>query len=400
MNILFLTITRFNDVEDKGIYTDLIRKFRDEGHKVYVVTPLERRYKQITSLRENKGIYILGVQTLNIQKTNIIEKGIATILVEYQFLNAINKYINNIKFDLVLYSTPPITFTKAIKAIKKRDNSFSYLLLKDIFPQNAVDINLMKKDGFLHKIFIKKEKKLYQASDFIGCMSPANVKFVLDNNPFINPNQIEVNPNSIDIKEFKAIDRNEIRRKYSIPENRLVFVYGGNLGKPQGIGFLIECLKANANRDDAYFIIAGSGTEYSKINNWIIEEKPSNIKLFEFLPRNEYDNLIQACDVGLIFLDNRFTIPNYPSRLLAYLSNKMPIFAATDINTDIGKIAEDNGYGFWCESRRVEDFNNILEKYISMNTEDLKSIGEKGYEFLKNNYTSDISYNVIIKHIQ
>lgn len=400
MNILFLTITRFNDVEDKGIYTDLMRKFRDEGHNVYVVTPLERRYKQKTSLRENHGISILGVKTLNIQKTNLIEKGIATLLVEYQFLNAINKYIDNIKFDLVLYSTPPITFTKVIKSIKRRDNSFSYLLLKDIFPQNAVDINLIKENGLLHKLFTKKEKKLYKESDFIGCMSPANVNYVLKHNPFINPNQIEVNPNSMDLKGFNAVDRSEIRKKYSIPENKLIFVYGGNLGKPQGIDFLIECLKANANRNDAYFIIAGSGTEYSKLYNWIAQEKPSNIKLFDFLPRNEYDNLIKACDAGMIFLDNRFTIPNYPSRLLAYLENKMPILAATDINTDIGKIAEENGYGFWCESRNVEDFNNILEKYIRMSAEDLKSMGEKGYEFLKNNYTSEISYNAIIKHLQ
>lgn len=78
----------------------------------------------------------------------------------------------------------------------------------------------------------------------------------------------------------------------------------------------------------------------------------------------------------------------------------MPILAATDINTDIGKIAEENGYGFWCESRNVEDFNNILEKYIIMSAEDLKSKGEKGYDFLKNNYTSEISYNAIIKHLQ
>ena len=400
MNILFLTITRFNDVEDKGIYTDLMRKFRDEGHNVYVVTPLERRYKQKTSLRENHGISILGVKTLNIQKTNLIEKGIGTLLVEYQFLNAINKYIGNIKFDLVLYSTPPITFTKVIKSIKRRDNSFSYLLLKDIFPQNAVDINLIKENGLLHKLFTKKEKKLYKESDFIGCMSPANVNFVLKNNPFINPNQIEVNPNSMDLKEFNSVDRSEIRRKYSIPENILTFVYGGNLGKPQGIDFLIECLKANANRNDAYFIIAGSGTEYSKLYNWIIEEKPSNIKLFDFLPRNEYDNLIQACDVGLIFLDNRFTIPNYPSRLLAYLSNKMPIFAATDINTDIGRIAEENEYGFWCESRNVEDFNNILEKYIRMNPDVIKSMGDKAYKYLLENYSIQKTYDAIVSHIK
>lgn len=144
--------------------------------------------------------------------------------------------------------------------------------------------------------------------------------------------------------------------------------------------------------------IAGSGTEYSKLYNWIIEEKPSNIKLFDFLPINEYDNLIQACDIGLIFLDNRFTIPNYPSRLLAYLSNKMPIFAATDINTDIGRIAEENEYGFWCESSNVVDFNNILQKYIDMDLERLKSMGEKGYKYLLENYRIEVSYNSIIKH--
>jgi hypothetical protein len=400
MNILFITIARFNDVEENGIYTDLIRKFRDEGNNVYVVTPLERRYKQKTSLLENKGIHILGVNTLNIQKTNFIEKGIATILVEYQFKYAINKYIKGVRFDLILYSTPPITFTKAIKAIKFRDKSFTYLLLKDIFPQNAIDINLIRKNSFIHKLFIKKEKKLYEVSDIIGCTSPANISFVLKNNPEVIKEKLEINPNSIEISKPKDVDIKIIRDKYCIPEKSRIFVYGGNLGKPQGIDFLIECLKANIYREDAFFVIVGAGTEYQKIKNWIDSNKPNNIILINYLPVNEYDNLVKACDVGLIFLDNRFTIPNYPSRLLAYLENKMPILAATDINTDIGKIAEENGYGFWCESRNVEDFNNILEKYIRMSAEELKSMGEKGYDFLKNNYTSEISYKAIIKHLQ
>lgn len=83
---------------------------------------------------------------------------------------------------------------------------------------------------------------------------------------------------------------------------------------------------------------------------------------------------------------------------MAYLSNKMPIFAATDINTDIGRIAEENEYGFWCESSNVVDFNNILQKYIDMDLERLKSMGEKGYKYLLENYRIEVSYNSIIKH--
>ncbi|WP_435524943.1 hypothetical protein [Chryseobacterium indoltheticum] len=113
---------------------------------------------RIQKLYQDNGATILRVKTFNVLKTNIIEKGIGTLAIEYQYLNAIKKYLQNTKFDLVLYSTPPITFVKVIKYIKNRDGAFSYLLLKDIFPQNAVDMKMLKKDGVLHKMFLKKEK--------------------------------------------------------------------------------------------------------------------------------------------------------------------------------------------------------------------------------------------------
>lgn len=75
MNIIFLTLVRIADIEERGIYQDLIRKFRDEGHQVYIVSPNERRLGLPTSLVESQGVHILNVKTLNIQKTNIIEKG-------------------------------------------------------------------------------------------------------------------------------------------------------------------------------------------------------------------------------------------------------------------------------------------------------------------------------------
>ena len=71
MNILFITISRITDINERGIYTDLIRKFRDEGHKIVIVTPSERRYNIQTNFSTKDGVQILNVKTLNIQKTNI-----------------------------------------------------------------------------------------------------------------------------------------------------------------------------------------------------------------------------------------------------------------------------------------------------------------------------------------
>jgi glycosyltransferase involved in cell wall biosynthesis len=292
-----------------------------------------------------------------------------------------------------------------VKYLKKKNpQAITYLQLKDIFPQNAVDIGMFGEKSLFYWYFRRKEKALYNVSDYIGCMSPANVDFVLKHNPEIDAKRVEVAPNSIELqeerKEFADLGQRKaaryyIRKKYDLPTDKPIFVYGGNLGKPQGIDYLVKCLEVNKERLDCYFVVVGSGTDYNLISDWYENNKNKNVKLMGFLPKEDYDMLVKYCDVGLIFLDHRFTIPNYPSRLLSYLENKMPVICATDVNTDIGKIAEENGYGYWCESVKPEDFTALVDKMLAS---DRKAMGEKGYQFLKENYLVEHTYNAIMKH--
>lgn len=402
MNILFLTLNRVSDLSERGIYTDLMREFICHGHRVYMVVPAERRFHESTSIKESCGAQILRVKTLNIQKSNVVEKGIGTLLLEMQYQCAIKRYWKDIRFDLILYSTPPITFNRVISSQKKRCKAKSYLLLKDIFPQNAVDLGMFSKRSLIYRLFRKKEEVLYQISDFIGCMSPANVDYVLTHNPEIKADRVEICPNSIKLLEkplMASTARKNILQKLHIPINKTLFIYGGNLGRPQGLIFLLDVIAANEERNDSYFIIVGSGTEYGKIKSWFEANHPDNSMLLSSLPKKEYDDLVKACDVGLIFLDKRFTIPNYPSRLLSYLENRMPVLLATDLNTDIGRIAERNGYGFWTENGNLDTFMEMVDS-LSADREKIKVMGEKGYEYLKSNYTVERGYRMIMKHFE
>ena len=403
MNILFLTMSpQLLDVKKHGIYTDLVRKFIAEGHGVYIIVPFERRTGKKTAFYSQDSVNIIGVRTLNLTKANVIEKGIGQVLLESQFKAAFKKYLVDVRFDLILYSTPPITFSSVIAYVKRQNPmAVSYLMLKDIFPQNAVDIGMMTKTGIkglLYKSFRKKERQLYKVSDWIGCMSPANVKYIIKHNPEVDASKVEVCPNSYEIVPVtQKTDRNAILQKYGLPADKPIFVYGGNLGKPQGIPFLIECLKANTERNDCHFVVVGSGYEYPKIEKWVNDEKPKAVSLFNHLPKEDYDQLADACDVGMIFLDYRFTTPNYPSRLLPYLMAKKPIIACTDPNCDTGSIAEENGYGFWCPSNSVEAFTKIVDRML---TSDLKEMGVKGYQFYLDNYTVEHTYQAIVKHLR
>lgn len=397
MDIIFLTLAEIKSVEDRGIYQDLLRKFRNEGHKVTIVTPVQRRLGIETNIRVKDGVSILQVKTLNIQKANIFEKGIGTIALEYQYLAAIKKFCGEQPFDLVLYSTPPITLVKVIEYIKRRDGAFSYLLLKDIFPQNAVDMGMIRKNGFVHRSFRNKEIKLYEISEVIGCMSPKNVKFVLDHNPKIKAEKLEVNPNSIEPKyfEYPASHLAKIREKYELPLNKKILVYGGNLGKPQGLDFLLDTINAYKN-PKAFFLIVGDGTEYERIKEWFTVHKPSNAKLIAKLPKDDYDILLSACTIGLIFLDRNFVIPNFPSRLLSYLEMGKPIICATDPNTDIGDIVQHHVCGYKVLAGDVETMVKTMDKLIS---DDIAGYSDACRRLLETEYHVDKSYQLIMNRM-
>ena len=208
---------------------------------------------------------------------------------------------------------------------------------------------------------------------------------------------MEICPNCIEIQDVSITQeqRQEIRNKYGIPLNMKVFVYGGNLGKPQGIPFFIDCLKTQVNVKEAFFLIVGGGTEFFQLQHFMDEYHPENMKLLPKLPKEDYEKMVSACDVGMIFLDHRFTIPNFPSRILSYMQAGLPVLAVTDPNTDIGRTIENAGFGWWSESNDIAAFIKTIDQICTSN---ISQVGKKGFEFLNHHYTVDRGYNIIIGH--
>lgn len=399
-NILFLTISSSAEPQKyNGIYGSLLYEL-SKSNNIYIISPIQKKDNLDEEITKKENCTHLKIKIGNITKCNKFEKGISTLLIQYNYKKAIKKYFKSIKFDLILYATPPITFCNVIKYIKKRDNAKTYLMLKDIFPQNAVDLKMFKKNSIIYKYFRRKEIELYKISDFIGCMSPKNKEYLIEHNKYLDINKIDVLPNSISPKKENIRNSKlniKYRKKYNIPLNAKVYMYGGNLGKPQGIPFIIECLKEIAKLNDIYFVICGKGTEYEKLKDFKDNNKIDNLLLLNGLPNKEYNELLNIADVGLIFLDYNFTIPNFPSRMLSYMEKGIPILSCTDPNTDVGNIIEDNGFGWKCYSNDVNKFIKLIKKINKLTNDELMEKGNIGLEYLKNYYTCEKSYDVIIK---
>lgn len=404
--IIFLSqfnITPLN-IHSNNIYTSLLVEFIKNGHEVYVINPMEKRlYKgDPEGLIKVDGVNYINVRIGNLTKTNKIEKGITTVNIERIYVDAVKKYLSDVKFDLILYPTPPITFYKAIKYLKDRDGALTYLMLKDIFPQNAVDLNFFSSKSLFYKYFRRKEIKLYEISDYIGCMSKANVDYLLNHNPKIKTEYVEVLPNSIEPIDLSLSNNDilKIREKYNLPTNKRIFIYGGNLGKPQGIDFLMECIECVKDLEDIFFLIIGNGTEYEKICKYKEDLNLNNVVIMERLNKKEFDLVAASSDVGILSLDYRFTIPNYPSRLLTYMQVNLPVFAITDVNTDVGLDITEGEFGWWANQHSVNEVRNIIIKILD--EYDTKSIEKKklnSYNYLKDNFDIYNSYKKIVSKL-
>jgi glycosyltransferase involved in cell wall biosynthesis len=397
--IIFLTLVQINTLDERGIYQDLLRQFIKHGNEVTIVCPVERRAGLSTRILKEGSTTILQVRTLNIQKSPLWEKGLATISLNMLLQKAIKKHLADSSFDLILYATPPITITRLIRWLKKRDGAKTYLLLKDIFPQNAVDMGMLGNYSFLLKYFKRQEQILYRLSDRIGCMSPANVAYLCNRHPELQA-KVEVNPNAIDLSRVKVgiMNRAEVLNKWGIPNNSVVFLYGGNLGKPQGTIFLLELLESNAIHPDAYFLIVGDGTDYPVLRTWFDKMRPKNAKLIQRLPKLDFDELAACCDVGLILLRKEFTIPNFPSRLLTYLENQMPVLAMADTVTDVGPIAKSAGFGDWCLFGDSEAALKLIA-FFCFQPKRRKAMGKAGFDYMREHYDVKTAYQKISEFV-
>lgn len=399
MRALFLTIANFESIEDRGVYTDLLREFRDLGHDVCVVCPAQRREGGGTRFIEEDGVRILRVRTGNLTKSSLLEKAVSTLMLERSFIKAIDYAFPDLRFDLILYSTPPVTLAGVVEHVKRRDGSVSYLLLKDIFPQNAVDLGLIRRGGLVWRYFRHREQRLYRVSDRIGCMSRANVQYLIDHNPDLRPDKVEVCPNAISPipLSIHAGKRETTRRRLGLSDSDVLFLYAGNFGKPQGFDFILECVSRVSHVEGAVLMLVGSGTEFDRAHRYIEKSRPDNVKLLRELPRDDYDILQAAADVGLIFLDHRFTIPNFPSRLTSYMEAALPVIAATDSATDVGAAVEAAGGGVWVPSDNPDAFIDAV-RMMTNEPERRRAMGTASRKYLEEHYTARDACLKILRH--
>lgn len=393
MNILFLLLHLDENEKSSNMYTDLIEEFRDNSHNITVMAPSVNNKTYIT---KERGVDVLRVKSIeSLGVSSMIKKGIALALLPYYYKKAFNKYLTNHKFDWIFMPTPPITLIDFVDYIKSKTNSKFYLILRDIHPQSAKSIGLIKYK-FMYNYLAKRAKRGYEISDYIGCMSQGNIDFIADEYPKLDKSKLVLLMNWQKDTGYEA-PKIDIRSKFNFG-NKILILFGGNIGLGQRVENIYNLAKHYSNNENIVFLIIGKGVKKDYLKELATESNLNNIHFIDFLPREEYLDFVKSVDIGLISINENYKVPTCPSKAVSYMSLKIPIFAMINPNSDYGDIIQNSGAGYWVVGSKDDKTFKILDKLIEDKTLRIK-MGEDGYKFYLSNLTSKVAYNTIINQI-
>lgn len=399
MNILLITDSYPPEIRSAShLMQELAEGLRNKGFDVTVATTYpeynlagDERNKKYAEYTEEAGIKVLRVKTLPHHKVNFIIRGIAQITMPYIFLKKIKHYIN--KVDVIIVYSPPLSLATVGAKLKKVFNARFLLNVQDIFPQNAIDLGILK-NAFLIKFFKNMEKKAYINADLIFLHSENNLEFLKKSNPDI-ANKFMVLHNWIDTKQFDGIKRtNKYRKLYGL-EGKFIILFAGVMGPSQGLDFVIELAEKVKDLNDLVFLFVGDGMERARLED--LSKNLSNVVFKPFVSKEEYPYLVKDCDIGLVSLTSKNKTPVVPGKILGYMAAKLPVLAFLNQESDGHLIIKNANCGLSCVHGDIQKAEFLIRE-IYKNKDELTRYGENGYNYVVSNFDREVCIQKLIKH--
>lgn len=398
-NILIITDSYPPEIRSASqLMKNLADGLADKGHNVWVATS-EPKY----NLADNKaavwpeianenGINVLRIKTLPHHKVNFIIRGIAQILMPYIFFHKIKKNIKD-KIDVAIVHSPPLPLALVAYKVKKFYGAKYILNLHDIFPQNAIDLGILKKWKHWPAIWLfeQMEKSAYKNSDLIVVPSQSHKNFLQDKRNVLE-NKVHIIPHWIDIEPFRKAKRTDKFKNIYGLRDKFVFLFAGVLGPSQGLDLIIDLANELKNNREICFLFTGDGTEKNRLIKIAKDYHLENVFFQPFSREEDYPWLLKDMDVGLISLTSKNTTPAVPAKITGYMAASLPVVAFLHKESDGHLIIKEANCGFSVISDNKEKALEIILKIYS-EKDKLNWYGENGFKYVVDNLRKDICIN-------
>jgi len=334
---------------------DLAKEMAAQGHEPTVVVPAPGQDAP-WRLERQDGVEVLRVRTMRTKDVGKPRRALAEWWLPHVMLRGLRSSpLARTRWEGIVWYSPTIFLAPMVEKLKRQCGCRSYLILRDLFPDWAVDAGVMRK-GLAYRYFKRVERRQYAAADVIGVQTPANEPIVARDAPpdarietlhnwLARP---ELRPTSVDLSKGPLA-------------GRTIFAYTGNMGAAQGMDCLIDLARRMKDRRDAGFLFVGRGSELPRLRAQAESMKLDNVQFVDEVDAEEIPGILAQCHVGLIALDPRHTTHNIPGKLLTYLHAGLPVLARINPGNDLEALIREEGIGFAVIGDRLGELRDRAE---------------------------------------
>lgn len=341
---------------------DLSREFARQGHDVTVMLPWADADRP-WALEDMGGVQVLRLRAPRTKDIGYVRRTLGEWLMPFAMLRSLRRSpLADARWDAVIWYSPTIFLGPLARALKTASGCKAYLILRDIFPQWAVDMGLMGK-GLPYRFFRAVERYQYSVADIIGVQTQGNVSG-FDRWAQGRGRRLEVLQNWL----AHAPDAGcSISVADTALAGRTIFIYAGNMGVAQGMDVLLELAGRLSPRRDIGFLFVGRGSDARRLAEDAARRGLDNVVFRDEIDPDEIPGLYAQCHAGIVALDIRHRSHNIPGKFLTYMASGLPVLAIVNPGNDlaslirtenVGRVAEDNDVGL--VQKLAEDLNGEI----------------------------------------
>lgn len=322
---------------------DLARELVSQGHDLTVILPAPTIVDPF-KIEEIDGAVVMRLKTPAFKGSNHIWRTLAELLMpRIMKWKLMRSPLRGQRWDGIVWYSPSIFFAPLVRELKSRSGCKAYLIVRDIFPEWAVDLGIMRR-GPIYWFFRIIAAGQYRAADIIGVQSPGNLAYFAGRYPGRRRLEVLANwlaappsePCSIDVQRTSLAGRQ-------------IAVYAGNMGVAQGVDAVIAMAEAMVHRQDVGFLLVGRGSEVNRLKALASNRGLMNVAFHDEIPPDQIPALYSQCRLGLVMLDPRHRSHNIPGKFISYIQNGLPVLACINPGNDLGSLIRSERVGLVCK---------------------------------------------------
>lgn len=373
---------------------DLSLALVSQGHEVTVLVAapeLEEDWRVETW----KDVRIVRLKSPRNKDVGYVRRTISEFLMPFSMLRNLRKSpLANEHWEGVVWYSPTIFLGPLAKSLKQSRKCRSYLIIRDIFPEWAVDMGLMGK-GLPYRFFKAVADHQYSVADVIGIQTPGNRTYFTEwsGQP---GRRVEVLQNWL----AEAPDTGCSISVCDIPlAGRKIFVYAGNMGVAQGMGVLLDLAESLKDRTDIGFLFVGRGSDAQRLRSDASVRGLDNVVFFDEIDPDEIPGLYAQCHVGLVALDPRHKTHNIPGKFLSYMQCGLPVLAHINPGNDLVELIEKEQVGRVCTDTSIESLRHFALE-LSNDTAPAEGIKNRCKALAARLFSPEVAVKQIVEALQ